>query len=232
MTHGQDLQTIDEVREIAPEAFRAEQFRAVTEADWTAAALKAPGVAAAKARFRWTGSWHTVFVAVQPEDEANLSRLPGGAVVLEEAFAAEVTAFLRRYKLAAYDLRVRAADYVPLEIDIEICVARGQFRGEVLEEVARRLSSQSYAPGKDGFFHPRAFSFGEPLYLSRLVAAVEEAEGVSSTRVSLFKRYWELAGDELARGVIEMGDFEIALLSNDPSFPEQGVLRLTAVGGL
>ena len=232
MTHGQDLQTIDEVREIAPEAFRAEQFRAVTEADWTAAALKAPGVAAAKARFRWTGSWHTVFVAVQPEDEANLSRLPGGAVVLEEAFAAEVTAFLRRYKLAAYDLRVRAADYVPLEIDIEICVARGQFRGEVLEEVARRLSSQSYAPGKDGFFHPRAFSFGEPLYLSRLVAAVEEAEGVSSTRVGLFKRYWELAGDELARGVIEMGDFEIALLSNDPSFPEQGVLRLTAVGGL
>lgn len=231
MRLGQDLETIDEVRELAPEAFRAEQFRAVTEADWGAAALKAPGVAAAKARFRWTGSWHTVFVAIQPEDEANLTRLPGGAVVLEERFAADVTAFLKRYKLAGYDLRVRAADYVPLEIDIEICIARGHFRGEVLQEVALRLSNQTYAPGKNGFFHPLAFSFGEPVYLSRLVAAVEAVEGVSSTRVTLFKRYWEIEGDELERGVIEMGDFEIALLSNDPSLAEQGVLRLTAVGG-
>jgi hypothetical protein len=29
-----------------------------------------------------------------------------------------------------------------------------------------------------------------------------------------------------------MGDFEIARLDNDPNFRENGVLRLTAVGGL
>ena len=229
---GRDPETIDEVRELAPEAFRAEQFRAVTEADWAAAALKAPGVAAAKARFRWTGSWHTVFVAVQPEDEANLTRMPGGAVTLTPGFAAEVTAFLRRYKLAGYDLRVRAADYVPLEIDLEICVRRGHFRGDALAEVAARLSNRTFAPGRVGFFHPRAFGFGAPVHLSALVAAVEAVEGVSSTRVTLLKRYWGPEDDALDRGVIEMGDFEIALLSNDPNFPEQGVLRLTAVGGL
>jgi hypothetical protein len=229
---GQDPETIAEVHETAPEAFRAEQFRAVTEADWAGAAVKARGVAAAKARFRWTGSWHTVFVAVQPADEENLTRLPGGAVVLEPAFAAEVTAFLARYKLAGYDLRVRAADYVPLEIDVEICVARGHFRGEVLAEVSNALSNAVYRRGKRGFFHPLEFSFGEPVYLSRLYAAIEAVEGVSSAKVTLFKRYWEVAQDELERGLVEMGDFEIALLSNDPSFPEQGVLRLTAVGGL
>jgi hypothetical protein len=70
------------------------------------------------------------------------------------------------------------------------------------------------------------------VHLSALVAAVEAVEGVSSTRVTLFKRYWEPEGEALDRGVIAMGDFEIALLSNDPNFPEQGVLRLTAVGGL
>lgn len=229
---GQDPETIDQTRELAPEAFRAEQFRAVTEADWAAAALKAPGVAAAKARFRWTGSWQTVFVAAQPQDAANLTRLAGGAVTLAPGFAAEATDFLGRYKLAGYDLRVRAADYVPLEIDVEICVKRGHFRGDALGEVARRLSNGVWAPGRDGFFNPRAFSFGAPVHLSALVAAVEEVEGVSSTRVSRFKRYWEAEGDALARGVIEVGDFEIALLSNDPNFPEQGVLRLTAVGGL
>jgi hypothetical protein len=231
-TGGEDPESIDAVRELAPEAFRAEQFRAVTEADWAAAALKAPGVAAAKARFRWTGSWTTVFVAVHPEDAANLTRLPGGAVVLTDAFAAAVAAHLRRYKLAGYDLRVRAADYAPLEIDIELCVRRGHFRGDVLAEVGARLSTGAWAPGRPGFFHPGAFAFGDPVHLSALVAAVEAVEGVSSTRVTLFKRYWALDGDALARGVIETGDFEIPQLSNDPNFPEQGVLRLTAVGGL
>jgi hypothetical protein len=229
---GEDAESVAQARELAPEAFRAEQFRAVTEADWSAAALKAPGVAAAKARFRWTGSWRTVFVAVQPEDAANLTRLPGGAVALKSGFAQGVTDFLRRYRIAGYDLRVRAADYVPLEIALELCVKRGHFRGDVLAEAAARLSNGTFAPGRRGFFHPRAFSFGEPVHLSALVAAVEAVEGVSSTRVIVFKRYYEPDGDDLARGVIGMGDFEIALLSNDLNFPEQGVLRLSAVGGL
>ena len=37
---GVDAETIEEVRQLAPDAFRAEQFRAVTEADYEAAALK------------------------------------------------------------------------------------------------------------------------------------------------------------------------------------------------
>jgi hypothetical protein len=229
---GEEPESIDAVRALAPEAFRAEQFRAVTEADWASAALAHPGVAAAKARFRWTGSWRTAFIAIQPRDAANLARAPGGAVALTQAFAAAVTAHLRRYKLAGHDLRVRAADYVPLEIDIELCVRRGHFRGEVLAEVSARLSNGRWAPGRDGFFHPNAFAFGDPVHLSALIAATEAVEGVGSTRVTRFKRYWEPEGDSLERGVIEMGDFEIPLLSNDPNLPEQGVLRLTALGGL
>jgi hypothetical protein len=229
---GQDPESIEEVRELAPEAFRAIQFRAVTEADWREVAMRHPAVAAAKARFRWTGSWHTVFVAVHPVDAGDLVRLPGGGAALAPAFAARVSAHLRRFKLAGYDLAVHAARYVPLEIDVTVCVARGHFRGDVLEAVARALSSGIAPDGTRGFFHPLAFSFGEPVYLSRLYAAIEAVAGVSSARVTLFKRYWDVAGDELERGVIPMGDLEIARLDDDANFPENGVLRLTAVGGL
>ncbi|MGH6965253.1 MAG: hypothetical protein ACREE0_12275, partial [Phenylobacterium sp.] len=45
--YATDPETIEEVRALAPEAFRAETFRAVVEADYEAAARKQPGVAAA-----------------------------------------------------------------------------------------------------------------------------------------------------------------------------------------
>ncbi len=230
-TGGEDPETIEHVRQIAPEAFRAVQYRAVTEEDWREVALRHEGVAAAKASFRWTGSWHTVFVAIHPRDEADLLRLPGGGAELRPAFAASVHAHLRRFKLAGYDLQVRAAQYVPLEIEVTLCVARGHFRGDVLQAVARILSNRAFPDGSRGFFHPLAFGFGQPVYLSRLYAAIEAVDGVDSATVTLMKRYWEAARDELDRGLAEMGPFEIPRLDNDASLPENGVLRLTAIGG-
>jgi len=229
---GVDAETIEEVRQFAPEAFRAIQFRAVTERDWEEVALRNSEVAAAKASFHWTGSWHTVFVAINPQRRDNLRRLPGGGSELTPQFAAAMRAFLTRFKLAGYDLSVRAAVYVPLEIDIQLCIARGYFRGDVVAAVARILSNTSYADGTRGFFHPLAFGFGEPVYLSRLYAALDDVAGLESATVTKFKRYWEIPGDELAHGVIAMGPFEIPRLDNDPSLPENGVLRLSAVGGL
>jgi hypothetical protein len=228
---GEDPETIEHVRQIAPEAFRAVQYRAVTEADWREVALRYEGVAAAKASFRWTGSWHTVFVAIHPRDEADLQRTPGGGAQLRPAFAAAVQAHLRRFKLAGYDLEVRAAQYVPLQIEVSLCIARGHFRGDVLQAVARALSNRAYADGSLGFFNPLSFGFGEPVYLSRLYAAIEAVDGVDSATVTLFKRYWETARDELDRGMIAMGPFEIPRLDNDASLPENGVLRLAAIGG-
>src|SRR5206468_3332980 len=61
---GKDPETIAQVRELAPAAMRAVQYRAVTEADWEARAMALAGIADAKCSFRWTGSWHTVFVAL------------------------------------------------------------------------------------------------------------------------------------------------------------------------
>ena len=195
-------------------------------------ALRHQDVAAAKASFRWTGSWHTVFMAIHPKDPANLRRLPGGGVELQPAFAQKMKVYLTRFKLAGYDLDIRAAIYVPLEIDIRLCVGDGHFRGDVLAEVARVLSNRAYADGTTGFFFPLRFGFGTSVYLSQLYAEVAAVEGVNSAEVTIFKRYWDPPRGELDKGVIAMSPFEIPRLDNDRNLAENGVLRLTAVGGL
>ncbi|MEA2560679.1 MAG: hypothetical protein QOH06_2183 [Acidobacteriota bacterium] len=231
-TGGTTPETIEEVRQLAPSAFQGETFRAVTEEDYEAAALKLSAVAAAKATFRWTGSWHTVFVAAHPRNPADLITEPGGRTRLSDDLARKLRAHLTRYKLAGYDLEVLTARYVPLEIAVRICVAPGHFRGDVLEGVRRALGNRIFPRGEVGFFHPSRFAFGQPVYISRIYALVERVEGVESAVVTVFKRYWEVAGDELANGVIPFGEGEIARLDNDPNFPENGVLKVTAVGGL
>lgn len=229
---GVEPETIEHVRKIAPEAFRAIQFRAVTERDWEEMALRNPDVAAAKASFRWTGSWNTVFVAIHPVDRANLRRLPGGGMELMPLFALLIKAHLTRFKLAGYDLNIRAAIYVPLEIDMQICVCDGHFRGDVLAEVQRVLSNRAFADGTTGFFFPLRFGFGSAVYLSQIYAAVSAVEGVNSAKITKFKRYWDPPRGELQKGAIAMTPFEIPRLDNDRNFPENGVLRLSAVGAL
>jgi predicted phage baseplate assembly protein len=229
---GADPESIEEVRQLAPRAFRAEQFRAVTEKDYERAALKLHSVAAAKCAFRWTGSWHTVFVAVHPRRMEDLITEEGGRTRLTDGMARTVQNHLIRYKLAGYDLEARTAQYVPLEISTELCIAPGHFRGDVLQAAYRALSNRQFADGTVGFFHLSRFTFGQPVYLSQLYAALERVEGVDSAVVTVFKRYWMMANDELEQGVIPMGPWEIPRLDNDPNFMENGILRLTAVGGL
>lgn len=228
---GTDSETIEEVRQHAPAAFRAEQFRAVTEADYAAAARKMPGVAEAVATFRWTGSWHTVFVGIDPKRSEDLLTEPGGRTRLAAAFERHVRAFLTRYRLAGYDMEILAGQYVPLEIDLNLCVAPGYFRGDVIQAVRLALSNRTNADNAVGFFHPVNFTFGQAVYLSRLYAAVESVEGVGSLVVTRFRRYGKTDNGELAAGVLPIGPWEIARLDNDASFMENGVLRIYADGG-
>ena len=163
---GTEAETIEEVRQYAPAEFHSEQFRAVTEGDYAKAALKMPEVAGAVASFRWTGSWYTVFVGIDPRDTEDLITQPGGRTTLAPTLATRVRAGLTRYKLAGYDLEIRSAEYVPLEITIELCVQPDYFRADIVEAVRMALSSRINRDGTKGFFHPDNLTFAQPVYLS------------------------------------------------------------------
>jgi hypothetical protein len=71
--YGADPQTLDQVRQLAPEAWRAVTYRAVRAEDYSEAVERLPWVQRAGSEFRWTGSWHTVFATPDPLAAFSLS---------------------------------------------------------------------------------------------------------------------------------------------------------------
>lgn len=217
---GVDPEDVEAARRDAPEAFRTQE-RAVTPADYAAAAERSAEVQRAAASFRWTGSWHTVFVTAD--------RFGGGEV--DAPFEARLRRHLERFRMAGYDLEVDAPRLVPLDVELHLCVKPGYFRAEVVRAVREVLSDRLLPDGRRGVFHPDAFSFGEPVYLSRIVAAAQAVPGVDAVRADRFGRMVGGNATSLAEGVVRMGRLEIAQLANDPNFRERGRLALTAGGG-
>lgn len=228
---GVDPELIEQVRQYAPAAFRATQLRAVTEQDYKERALTLSGVVGAVASFRWTGSWYTVFIGIDPADPENVLTDARGVTRLKDEFKKQVLESLTRYRLAGYDLEIRSARYIPLDVTIEICARSGYFRGDVAHAVSVALGAGIGRGGSRGLFDPANFTFGQPVYLSRIYAAVENVEGVESATVTVFHPHGRNPGGELERGSIAIGTWEIARLDNDPSNRENGTLTIAARGG-
>ena len=219
-TGGVDPEPADAVRRDAPEAFLVQQ-RAVTEGDYGEVAERHADVQRAAATFRWTGSWHTVFVTAD--------RIGGGAVGPE--LSEELRDHLEPFRMAGYDLEVDAPQFVPLEVELRVCAAPDHFRSAVRRAVADVLTSGYRADGRRGLFHPDNFSFGQPVHLSTVVAAAQGVEGVDSVEALVFRRQRSDDDTALDTGVLEMGRLEVARLDNDPNFPERGTLTLDVRGG-
>jgi predicted phage baseplate assembly protein len=217
---GVDPEPADAIRRDAPEAYLVQE-RAVTEEDYATMSRRLPAVQRAKATFRWTGSWHTVFVTADAV---------GGRAVDEE-LEEDLRRHLDRFRMAGYDLEIDAPRFVPLDVALHLCVEPDYFRAHVKAAVLDVLSSRTRSDGTLGFFHPDRFSFGEPVYLSAIVAAAQAVPGVQSVTAQTFRRQHDEASNGLAAGVLEMNRLEIARLDDDPSFPDRGALVVTAGGG-
>jgi Baseplate J-like protein len=222
-TGGTRAESMEEIRQYAPEAYRTQQ-RAVTEADWVAAALRHPQVQAAGARVRWTGSWYTVYVIVD--------RLGGASVTGDPEFAADLRRHLSTFRLAGYDLEIAGPVEVPLDVALSARAAPEAFRADVERALRNALGSGTRADGGRGFFHPDNFTFAQPLFVSELERAAMAVPGVESVRVTRLQRYGQAAAGEVASGVLAVADLEVIRLDDDPNFAEHGSLEITVDGGL
>jgi len=225
---GIDPETLDEVRQFAPWAFRTQE-RAVTEADYADVAQRDPEVASARATLRWTGSWYTMFVTVE--------RVGGQPV--DDPFRGRIRNFLETYRLAGYDLEIEAPKFIPLDIAFSVCVAPGYFRSTVKQALLEVFSNRILPNGQLGFFHPDNFTFGQSVYLSRIVATAMGVQGVrwvdtndKPPSPNHFLRLGEVSHGETAAGKIALARLEIARLDNDPSQPENGKIDFFMEGGL
>jgi hypothetical protein len=217
---GHAPEALEDVRQFAPQAFR-KQLRAVTEADYAEVAERHAEVDRAAATFRWTGSWYTVFVTVDRK----------GGLAVDAAFEERLREHLGFFRLAGYDLEVDGPRFVPLDVELGICVKDGYLRTDVGRELRRVFSNRLLPDGRRGFFHPDAWTFQQPVYLSPIVATASAVEGVASVLVHRFRRWGRPPEGEVGEGVLPIGRLEIAQLDNDPNFPENGRLLFRLGGG-
>ena len=217
---GTEPESIEQVRQNAPSGFRVQE-RAVTPEDYAEVAQRHLQVQRAAATIRWTGSWHTVFLTVD--------RFGGRPV--DAGFEAELRAHLERYRLAGHDLEVDGPRYVPLEVEMLVCVLPEHFRSDVKVALLEVLGNRNLPDGRRGVFHPDNFTFGQPVHLSRLYEAAQGVEGVGWVEISKFGRQGVTDDQALREGRLSLHRLEIARLDNDPNFPENGVLRLLMQGG-
>lgn len=211
---GTDPLPLTQARLYAPEAFRRQE-RAVTSPDYAAAAERAKDVQRAVATRRWTGSWHTQFITVDRR----------GSDRIDAAFEAQLLGLVERYRLAAHDVEIDAPAFVALDIAFHVCVQRGYFTADVQRRLLRIFSAGTLTAGGTSLFHPDCFSFGQPVYLSALIAAAMRVPGVAYVTPTRFQRRGRSPAGELASGRIAMARLEIARLDNDPNAPEHGQIR-------
>ena len=217
---GTAMESMASVRSKAPFAYR-KQERAVTETDYGEVTERLSGIQKAEATFRWTGSWHTVFLTIDREL----------GLAVGDSFKGAVRQNIEKYRLAGYDLNVEPPRFVPLEISMFVCVKPDYFRSEVKRALLDVFSSRDLANGKRGVFHPDNFTFGQTVYLSPLYQAAQEVAGVESVRFNVFQRLHQNDGSALNDGKLPLDRLEIAQLDNDPNFREHGIFAIELGGG-
>lgn len=218
---GTAPEPIAEAKLFAPHAFRQVLARAITADDYARLAEQHPEVQRAAAVLRWNGSWYEVRVAVDPLGQAEA----------DDALLDAVYRHLYRYRRIGHDVAVRPAQYVAIDLVLEVCVASSFLRGHVKAALLERFSDRRLPDGSLGFFHPDALTFGQSITLSQVVATAQAVPGVDSVSVTRLERLFEGPNDEIEQGVLPIGPLEIARLDNDPSFPENGRIRFDLRGG-
>lgn len=219
---GVDPESVEQVRQRAPNAFRAVQQRAVTPDDY---ANKAQGarsdIQRAAATFRWTGSWRTVFISVDRF---------GGAQV-NDKFRGDLRKAIEPFRMAGHDLEVNAPIFVPIELGMTVCVDPAYFNGDVRRAILAVFNNGVDTSGRKGLFHPDNFSFGQPVYLSPFYAAAQALDGVKRVDITKFERQNVPGSSGIDAGKITLSRLEVARLDNDPNFREHGFFNLSVQGG-
>jgi predicted phage baseplate assembly protein len=256
-TGGIDIESIDDAKIAGPKSLK-DLERAVTLKDYEDLVKREfqNEITNAKARFVYTGSWDTIFVSVDLKGEVQTN-----GVDQSELFG-RIRKYLDSVKMIGYEVQIEEAIYVPIEIGITVYL-RKYFDSEVLRNrVFHSLSNKdnnSIVDGTSALFHPDNFTFGDPVYASKIYEVLKNAPEVKYGIITTFRKR-HTAGAEnsskdmirsssssspspdvviaqrdeetkknLELGYIPINNNEIITIDNDPSHPENGTLILNFI---
>jgi len=218
---GAAAESGQQVRDRAPQDFRARQLRAVLASDYTAAAQSLAWVRQASTAFRWTGSWLTVLTHADP----------AGAQQPTLAQLEALTGLLGRRRLAGYESYGMLPAYASIDLLITISAQPGHRAEDVAAAVVAGLQPGRGLGGAAGFFDHSRWNFGAALESSALLAAIQSCPGVAGVERIRYRQ----PGRPLADWVplpakVQFSPGEILRVDNDPARPQAGLLQVEIRG--
>lgn len=219
---GVDPEPIEQVRLHAPHVFKLQE-RAVSTADYATMALRHPEVKDARAGLRFVGRGYAVCITVQRR----------GGLPVDDAFRDELLQFLERYRMAGQHIVVAAPKEVAVDIALTAQVASNHLRSVVKNAIWEKLGlavvKGAVQVGRPGILADGELRLGRPLYLSQIVSAAMQVDGVQWAEMTRFSRY---GGKDCRRaGLIALSELEAAIIRNDQARPWLGRFELTLGGG-
>ena len=219
VTNGRSPEPVAEIIRRAPEAYRFRQLRAITLQDYKDRAEELPEVARAAARYGWTGSWRTVQIAIDPVGRPDLT----------DELRQKVACHLEAVRLIGEDLEIREPRYVPLDIKVSLCI-HPDYWIEDVRFLLEQEFSEGYTPdGRQGFFHPDRWTFGQRLRASEIIGRLHRVQGVEHV-ISVSMKRWNdpTPGTE---EIVKVRVNEILRVRNDPDHMSDGFMTFDPQGG-
>jgi hypothetical protein len=194
-TGGIDRESIDDARIAGPKSLKALE-RAVTLRDYEELAKREfkNEITNAKARFVYTGSWDTIFVSV--DVIGGRKNIVDGAYYYNDApehlgsnLSDRIREYLDKVKMIGYEVKVEDAKYVPIEIGITVCLQKYLDSQSVRERILNSLTNKENTPdGTKGLFHPDNFTFGDPVYASKIYEILKKTPEVKYGIITTFRK--------------------------------------------
>lgn len=217
---GKDRESLDRARLHAPPVLDR-QDRCVAAEDFETHALGHPEVLAARIRLHCTAGGRIAVLSVQRRH----------GLPLDEELRSSVRALLQPFLLLGDRLELQPPRWAALEIVLEVRTASGRTSEIVESRLRRAFDSREPEPGTEpGFFHPDRWTFGQPVYLSRIIEHASRVRGVRDVIPRVFRRWGEEGEGGLVSGRIDPDPLEIARVSGRPGSPQLGTFRCTVEG--
>ena len=218
---GAEPETIEQVRIRAPRAHQA-RLRATTPEDYASLARKLPGVTRAMASAH---RGRPVPITLRVERT--------GRQDLDDAFRDRVLAHLESKRMMGHRLVVAPARYLGIDLKLVATTEPGHRASPVRAALNEAFSSLELEAGRQGFFHPDCFGFGDELRVADIRRQALDVTGVAAATVVVRPwRFDEASAILLPNRVIRPEPDEIIRLDNDPARPEFGSLKIEVREGV
>lgn len=221
VTDAVDPESATEIRQRAPEEFRAVTYHAVRSEDYAEAVERLDWVQRAGAQFRWTGSWLTLFAAPDPKDTFQVTA----------THRADLQAQLDRFRLAGREAYGVNPKFATIDLQIDVCIEPASYRGEVEASLLEALFGKGGLRPVIGFFSPDNFTFGTALDRTKLEAVLQAVPGVRAIEEIMIRRRGWFDWRDFTEAAYAVAADEIVRVENNRLLSERGSVRLITHGG-